>query len=40
VSVTHHPALVNYHSQILELNPDGEWSLYPASEFRLTEELV
>lgn len=40
VSVTHHPALVKYHSQILELKPDGEWSLYPASEFQLAEHLV
>ena len=40
VSVTHHPSLVKYHSQILELKPDGEWSLYPASEFQLTEDLV
>jgi putative ATP-binding cassette transporter len=35
VSVTHHPALVKYHAQILELKPDGEWSLYPASRFQL-----
>jgi len=40
ISVTHHPSLVKYHSQILELKPDGEWSLYPASEFQLTEDLV
>jgi putative ATP-binding cassette transporter len=37
VSVTHHPALVKYHSQILELKADGEWSLYPASKFQPTE---
>jgi putative ATP-binding cassette transporter len=40
VSVTHHPSLVKYHSRILELKPDGEWSLYAASEFQLTEDLV
>jgi putative ATP-binding cassette transporter len=40
VSVTHHPSLVKYHSRILELKPDGEWSLYAASEFELTEDLV
>jgi putative ATP-binding cassette transporter len=40
VSVTHHPSLVKYHSQILELKPDGEWSLYPASKFQFTESLV
>ena len=33
VSVTHHPALVKYHSQILELTGDGGWRLYPAAEF-------
>ena len=40
VSVTHHPSLVKYHSHILELKPGGEWSFYPASQFRLTAELV
>ena len=40
VSVTHHPSLVKYHSQVLELKPDGEWALYPASKFQLTEDLV
>jgi putative ATP-binding cassette transporter len=40
VSVTHHFSLVKYHSQILELKSDGEWSLYPASEFQLTQHLV
>jgi len=40
VSVTHHQSLVKYHSQILELKPDGEWSLYPASNFQLTDSLV
>ncbi len=39
VSVTHHPALVKYHSQILELKPGGEWSVYPASKFRASETL-
>jgi len=40
ISVTHHLSLVKYHSQILELKPDGEWSLYPASKLQLTENLV
>ena len=40
VSVTHHQSLVKYHSRVLELKPDGEWSLYPASKFKLTESLV
>jgi putative ATP-binding cassette transporter len=40
VSVTHHPSLVKYHSHVLELKPEGEWSLYPASKFRFKESLV
>src|SRR6266404_6323479 len=27
ISVSHHPALVKYHSQILELKVEGDWSL-------------
>ena len=40
VSVTHHPSLAKFHSQVLELKPNGEWSVYPASQFQLTEDLV
>ena len=40
VSVTHHPSLVKYHAHVLELKPEGEWSLYPASKFRFDESLV
>lgn len=40
VSVSHHPALVKYHTQVLELQADGAWSLHPAAEFRFTEDLV
>ena len=40
VSVTHHQSLMKYHSQILELKPDGEWLLYPAPKPELTESLV
>jgi putative ATP-binding cassette transporter len=40
VSITHHPALVKYHSQILEMKADGAWSLYPASEYRQREDLA
>lgn len=40
VSVAHHPGLVKYHSQILELKPDGVWELYPASKFQMAEHLV
>jgi putative ATP-binding cassette transporter len=40
VSVSHHPSLVKYHSQVLELKSGGEWDLHPAAEFRFTEELA
>ncbi|MDE3198544.1 MAG: ABC transporter ATP-binding protein/permease [Acidobacteriota bacterium] len=40
VSVSHHPSLVKYHSQVLELTDDGGWHVYTAQEFRLTEEFV
>jgi putative ATP-binding cassette transporter len=40
VSVTHHPSLAKYHSNVLELKPNGEWSFYPSSKFELTEDLV
>ncbi|HYA17953.1 MAG TPA: ABC transporter ATP-binding protein/permease [Bryobacteraceae bacterium] len=39
VSVSHHPALVKYHSRVLELTGDGAWTLYPAAEFHFTESL-
>jgi putative ATP-binding cassette transporter len=40
VSVSHHPALVRYHSQILELKGAGDWRLHPAAKFRFTEDLA
>lgn len=40
VSVSHHPALLKYHSQVLELADNGDWKLHAAAEFRLNEELV
>ncbi|HXJ38788.1 MAG TPA: ABC transporter ATP-binding protein/permease [Bryobacteraceae bacterium] len=40
VSVSHHPALVRYHSRVLELTTDGAWQLHPANEFRFHESLV
>lgn len=40
VSVSHHPALVKYHSQVLELKSDGAWELYSAKKFRFKEDLV
>jgi len=40
VSVSHHPALVKYHSHVLELRPGGEWQLHKAAKFRFTGDLV
>jgi putative ATP-binding cassette transporter len=40
VSVSHHPALVKYHSQVLELKVGGDWRLHPAPNFRFTGELA
>ena len=40
VSVSHHPGLVKYHSQVLELKAEGEWCLHPAAKFLFTEGLV
>jgi putative ATP-binding cassette transporter len=39
VSVSHHPALVQYHAQVLELTGDGAWQLHAATEFLFTENL-
>jgi putative ATP-binding cassette transporter len=38
VSVSHHPALVKYHSQVLELTGGGAWRLCPAKEFQFSSE--
>ncbi len=40
ISVSHHPALVKYHSQVLELTADGGWRLHLAADFRFTGELT
>ena len=40
VSVSHHPDLVQYHSQVLELKGDGDWRLHPAAKFHFTEHLA
>lgn len=40
VSVSHHPPLVRYHANVLELKGDGEWKLHSAGKFRFTENLV
>jgi len=34
ISVSHHPALVKYHAQVLELKADGAWKLHSAADFR------
>ena len=40
VSVSHHPALVQYHANVLEFQPDGKWRLHAAAKFRFTESMV
>ncbi len=37
VSVTHHPGLVKYHRQVLELLGDGSWKLRQAEGYTLVE---
>jgi putative ATP-binding cassette transporter len=37
VSVTHHPGLVKYHKQVLELVGDGTWKLVDAEGYTLVE---
>jgi putative ATP-binding cassette transporter len=39
VTVSHHPALVKYHSNVLELKVNGDWCLHTAADFRFTEDL-
>ncbi len=33
ISVSHHPALVRYHSKVLELREEGEWTLHTSGDF-------
>jgi putative ATP-binding cassette transporter len=33
VSVTHRPAILKYHQQVLELTGDSRWLAYPADEY-------
>jgi len=40
ISVSHHAALVKYHSQVLELKFDGDWDLHPSTKFHFTEDLA
>ncbi len=37
VSVTHHPGLVKYHEQVLELVGDGSWKLHDAKGYKVVE---
>ncbi len=37
VSVTHHPGLVKYHGQVLEIVGDGTWNLREAEGYKLVE---
>ncbi|MDL2339254.1 MAG: ABC transporter ATP-binding protein/permease [Pseudomonadota bacterium] len=34
VSVSHHPAVLRYHHQVLALPGDGSWALHPADGYR------
>ena len=40
ISVSHHPALVQYHSYVLRLLPEGDWSLHEAAGFSFTDDLI
>jgi putative ATP-binding cassette transporter len=40
VSVSHHPALVRYHKQVLELKAEGKWEVHSAAEFRFTADIA
>jgi len=38
VSVTHRPAILKYHKQVLELTGDSRWQAYPAEEYGFRED--
>ena len=40
VSISHHPSLVRYHSQVLELTVDCGWVLHSAAAFCFSEALA
>jgi len=40
VSVSHHPAVLRYHRQVLEFLPDGKWRVHAATEFRFGDALL
>ena len=35
ISVSHHPALLRFHRQVLELTGNGGWRLHRADDYRL-----
>jgi len=35
ISVTHHPAVLRYHQQVLELSGDGGWALHPLEDSKV-----
>ena len=39
ISVSHHPGLVKYHAQVLELKAEGEWQICAARDFKFTDEM-
>ena len=39
ISVSHHPGLVKYHAQVLELKAEGEWQICAARDFTFTDEM-
>ena len=40
VSVSHHPALLRYHSHVLELGAGGKWQFCEADSFQFDRELI
>ncbi len=39
ISVTHHPGLLQYHAQVLELLGEGRWAVHDAAGYGLAPEL-
>jgi putative ATP-binding cassette transporter len=40
VSISHHPSLVEFHSNVLEFQQGGKWKLHTAKKFRFSETMV
>jgi putative ATP-binding cassette transporter len=36
VSVSHHPSILKYHEEVLELMGDGKWKVQPAEDYNLS----